>query len=557
MSLHEADTALLVLLDRLFTRLRGVRDADGAMRHVLRTAVLHFAADRGAVAVLRPGPGEANVIYELPRHGDAWDRALLTAFIRRRDPSVPTDLLLAPIRRRGRSWGVLALARERAPFDHGRGHDLARVTHLLSEVIAHADQERALLVRDRIDRKIMERLRPQDLAYQILDGLRSLTRYDHSSALLMHEEDTRSLTLVAEQIAWKKGRSRRIGARLSLDDAARRIVTGGEIYGFERTAQTWREWEGRPVEGLAALLDYNRDADEVREGAMLVAPLSTRDGSLGLLKIAARHPEALSHYDADLVERFRYQAAIAIANARVTESLEERALVAERKHAMADLARGVSHDLNNALGSVIPLVQQMQRDVAAGSADPVVFAGDLEQIQKSLEVCRRIFGGMVAFARGAGHRSATTRLPRALEGALVILRDGLERRGIALQAEVPEDLPLIAGAQSDLEQILLNLITNARDAMPRGGTLRIAARAVGGRVEMRLSDTGAGIPAEEIARVLEPFYTTKPQGYGLGLSICRSLLWEMGGTMTLESKVGRGTTVILLLLPAGGPGEDA
>jgi K+-sensing histidine kinase KdpD len=113
-----------------------------------------------------------------------------------------------------------------------------------------------------------------------------------------------------------------------------------------------------------ALLDYNRgdsaDGENVREASMLCAPLVTRDSLVGVLKIAARYPEQLKPFDAELVEHFRSQAAIAIQNLHRTESLRARVVTAERKHAMADLATSVSHDVNNALGSMLPLIQQMQ-----------------------------------------------------------------------------------------------------------------------------------------------------------------------------------------------------
>ena len=100
---------------------------------------------------------------------------------------------------------------------------------------------------------------------------------------------------------------------------------------------------------------------------MLCAPLVTRDSLVGVLKIAARYPEQLKPFDAELVEHFRSQAAIAIQNLHRTESLRARVVTAERKHAMADLARSVSHDVNNALGSMLPLIQQMQADLRSGA----------------------------------------------------------------------------------------------------------------------------------------------------------------------------------------------
>src|SRR5262249_2796605 len=289
------------------------------------------------------------------------------------------------------------------------------------------------------------------------------------------------------------------------------------------------------------------DGEVVREASRLCAPLVTRDRLVGVLKIAARFPQQLKPFDAELVEHFRSQAAIAIQNLHRTESLRARVVTAERKHAMADLARSVSHDVNNALGSMLPLVQQMQADVRGGALAPAVFAEDLEQLQKSLQVCRRIFGGMLTFSRNAARRSGSGQVRRALDTVFAILKYGMSRSAIELQVSVPDDLPEVACSQSDLEQVFLNLLTNAREATPHGGRISVTVRAADRNVEISIADSGCGIPAENLPRVLEPFFTTKAHGNGLGLSICRSVLREAGGALTIHSVPGGGTDVHVLL----------
>jgi two-component system, NtrC family, sensor kinase len=268
---------------------------------------------------------------------------------------------------------------------------------------------------------------------------------------------------------------------------------------------------------------------------------------VGVLKIAARYPGQLKPFDAELVEHFRSQAAIAIQNLHRTETLRARVVTAERKHAMADLARSVSHDLNNALGSMLPLIQQMQADLRSGSLVPTVFAEDLEHVQKSLQVCRRIFGGMLTFSRNAARRSGYGQVRRAIDTASAILKYGMSRSAIDLHVNVPDDIPEVACSQTDLEQLFLNLLTNAREATPRGGKIVVTARPSDGIVEISVADTGSGIPEENLARVLEPFFTTKPHGNGLGLSICRSVVWEVDGALTIHSEPGQGTDVRVLL----------
>jgi GAF domain-containing protein len=214
------------------------------------------------------------------------------------------------------------------------------VATAVSEAIHRIDGDRMVGVRDRIDRKIMEQIDPKDLFYQILDGLRSLTHYDHSSAVLIREDGEPALRLVAEQIAWTKAKSQRIGLRLPMTDAVAQMLQSEQVYGFDRHGDSWQEWKGHPAAALATLLDYNIDVGEGeirREASILCAPLVTRDGLVGVLKVAARYPGRLSPYDAELVEHFRSRAAVAIQNLHRAESLRARVVSAERKHAMAEL----------------------------------------------------------------------------------------------------------------------------------------------------------------------------------------------------------------------------
>jgi signal transduction histidine kinase len=136
---------------------------------------------------------------------------------------------------------------------------------------------------------------------------------------------------------------------------------------------------------------------------------------------------------------------------------------------------------------------------------------------------------------------------QAVESTLAVLRDSLDRLGIAVEVAMEEPLPPVAGSLSELEQVLLNLLTNAREAMPGGGKIDLRARPVPGGLEITIADTGIGIPPELLARVQEPFFTTKERGSGLGLAICRSVVWGMGGKLYLESEPGRGTCVRVFL----------
>src|SRR6516164_2932295 len=546
------DISLWAFLDELKSCLRAASDDQKALTLSLRRTCEHFKIDDGCIAILTPDGSRADLISVIPR-GARWDLDLLAAFLQKQRARIPPDIIMAPVNRRGRLWAVLALRGQRNFKRYSDLRALRRIAKLISESIELTDWQRMIEVRSQIDRKIFKQLRPQDLFYQILHGLRSLTHYDHSSALLICDWRDNTLQLVAEQIAWMKGKSRRIGLKLPLNDEVWRLMRNDIVYGFDRR-NIWHEWSGGKSTALAGLLDYNNnlessisDLRELRESCMLCAPLATRDGVLGVLKVAARHPGSFSAYEADLVQRFTPLAAVAIQNSQRTVTLEAKMLEAEKKHAVANLLRGVSHDVNNALGCVLPLVQQILADIESNRLRGDTLSDDLQEIEQAIQTCRRIFGGMLALARDTSQGNVQANVRRALDSTLAVVRDGLERQGIRLEIQLEDLVPNIQTGQGDLEQLFLNLATNARDAMPTGGILSIRTEAEGDHIAILIRDTGCGIPAEFMSRIQEPFFTTKKNGNGLGLSICRSIIWNAGGQMDIKSEPGAGTRVRVLL----------
>lgn len=547
--IKSSDAGIWAFLDELKNHLRAIRDDQRALTLSLRRTCEHFKIDDGCIAVLTPDGSRAELISMIPR-GATWNLDFLAAFLQKQRVRIPPQVIMAPVNRRGRLWAVLALRRQRAFTRYSDLQALWRIAKLISETLEVIDWQRTIEVRSQIDRKIFKQLRPQDLFYQILHGLRSLTRYDHSAALLICDWRENSLQLAAEQIAWIKGKSHRIGLKLPLNDDVLSLMRNNMVYGFDRRV-AWDEWSGGKSSALAELLDYNKvvesSASDLRESSMLCAPLATRDGVLGVLKVAARHPGSFGRYEADLVQRFTPLVAVAIQNSQRTVTLEAKMLEAEKKHAVANLLRGVSHDVNNALGCVLPLVQQILADVQSNRLEGHTLSQDLQQIEQSIQACRRIFGGMLALARGASQGSVQANVRRALDSTLAVLRDGLERQGIQLDIQLAAVVPNIQAGQGDLEQLFLNLAANARDAMPTGGVLSISTENLEDTIAILIQDTGCGIPPEVMSHIHEPFFTTKRNGNGLGLSICRSILGNVGGQMDIKSQPGAGTQVRVLL----------
>ncbi len=540
--------SLLRLQADLHTRLRDVGDVRKALVFGLRATKDLFGARDAAIAVLRPGRREAELMFAIPK-ASKWDAGLLTQYIVGDRPEIPWTCLLAPVRRWERNWAVLALRAEKREFTTEERQSLFSITQILTDIVQAFDDARVRKVRQKIEQKIADRQDPKDLIYDILHGLRSLTDYDHSASLFISRDGSEAFELVAEQIAWTKARSKRIGLRLAVDDdLTGKLRKGGPLL-YELTHGTWGCADGDPGARLPELLDHRKcsGGSVPQEVAMICAPIATPDGTVGVLKISARRKGVLADYEARQVADFVPLTSLAVQFAVRTESLHERILQSERKHALANLTRGITHDVNNALGAMLPLVQQMREDAGTGHLEPDTLGDDLISIERSIQTCRRIFAGMLAIARGSARGIGQGNLRRAVDSAISVLEDSLKRRAVAVDLDLPAELPAISASQGDLTQVFLNLFANARDAMPKGGRLDVEARQEGGSVKVEVRDTGTGIPPELLDRLLEPFFTTKPDGSGLGLSICKSILWDIGGDLEIESEQGRGTYVHVML----------
>jgi CheY-like chemotaxis protein/GAF domain-containing protein len=340
--LHGILSDLLNLLWRFRTRFREGRDADEVLRYALRLSLEFFGANEGCVATLQAGADDARIAFAVPPEA-WWDARALSAFLGGEKVRVAPDLMLARIRRHGRMWGALAARQSSGDFQWVERQAFSAIAALANELIDQIDAERVREVRARVDRKVMEQSRPKHLFYEVLHGIRSLTGYDHSAALLTYEEALDSLEVAAEQIAWQKAKGENVGRKVPLPRALHDRLSQAVVFGFNRAGRKWDDWTGNDATALAEMLDFGGRAAPglaPEAGAILCAPLAARAGLLGILKVAALHAGTFSHYEVELISQFLPQAAVALQNARRAESLEQRVLVAERKHAMADLAPG-------------------------------------------------------------------------------------------------------------------------------------------------------------------------------------------------------------------------
>ncbi len=239
--------------------------------------------------------------------------------------------------------------------------------------------------------------------------------------------------------------------------------------------------------------------------------------------------------------------AVILADVTREKRTTERMIEDERTSSVLLLAAGVAHELGNPLNSLtihLQLIARRLKRLKAGR--------DAEELAKSIAICqeevKRLDGIITNFLEAIRPRPpdlAETNVVDVLDEVLRFESKELKNRGLVVEAETQADLPVILADRNQLKQVFFNLITNAMEAMGPGGTLRIKSRADDDSVYLMFADSGVGIRQEDLARLFQPYHTTKPGGHGLGLMIVQRIMRQHGGTVGIDSKEGVGTVVTL------------
>jgi signal transduction histidine kinase len=214
----------------------------------------------------------------------------------------------------------------------------------------------------------------------------------------------------------------------------------------------------------------------------------------------------------------------------------------ERLAAIGQVAGGVAHELRNPLNVVKTSVYYL---LNARNPAPEKKAEHLQRIERHVILADSVITALSSFAKLPLPNLVPFRVERCVREALEI---NTVPDTIQVAVDCPPSLPPVLGDADQLRIVFGNLIRNAREAMPQGGRLEIAARSAGEAVEIRVTDTGVGIPWEHLARIMEPLFSTKARGLGLGLAIARAILDKNKGTLHVTSEPGKGSTFIIKLM---------
>jgi len=224
--------------------------------------------------------------------------------------------------------------------------------------------------------------------------------------------------------------------------------------------------------------------------------------------------------------------------------MEERMSNSEKLASFGRLAAGIAHEIGNPLTSVFSFVQILQEieddEFKKDSLKTISF-----HVNRISETLKQLSG----FSKMPTCETRACSINDVVEASLNLIQYDKRARGVEIVRDLAVDLPEISADGNQLSQVFVNLILNALDAMPEGGRLIVSSSLVNEVVKISFADTGIGIPAEDLRRIFDPFYTTKEKGTGLGLSVSYAIVEKMQGTITVRSEPGKGT-IFEICLPA-------
>lgn len=375
------------------------------------------------------------------------------------------------------------------------------------------------------------------LAQRIVDTLERDLGYEHGAVLVV-DPATRRLFPIA---LGDQGRGREF-LRSDLDYVRSRAPRLGEgITG----------WVSRTGESVVSA-DVSRDRRYVGLRAAIrsevAVPLRSPRGLLGVLNAESPRPGAYSDRDARVLELFAAQISMAIEHDRLHEQLERLT----RLEGLAMRAAGAAHDMNNLLGVISGQCELLLLRLEQGKT----LRAGLDGIQETALRAAHLTRELLAFRRSEDPRPRRTDIGRLVEELLPTLQ-GIAPPGVTLFVRPAPSLGSAYVDPAQFEQALMNLVTNAIHAMPEGGSLTIETADLdaneehggahgdlprGSYVTLTVRDTGMGMDEETRARLFEPFYTTRPDGNGLGLPSVLRTVQQHGGHVRFETEPGRGTT---------------
>jgi signal transduction histidine kinase len=299
---------------------------------------------------------------------------------------------------------------------------------------------------------------------------------------------------------------------------------------------------------------------ETFAGTWACVPLRTHATPIGLLCVARAQPAAYSDAQIGALASFAQQAALAVENAHILTQLETSLFElrkaqtqlarSARLSAAGEIAAGVAHQINNPLTAVIAEAHLLAQELPADDAR----RESVDAIRDAAERAGSVVQRMLDLTRVHDYVMQPVNVNESLQSSVSLVRAQLDSYRVCFAAKLAARLPLVSASRQHLEDVWLNLLLNARDAVSQSerGMIEVVSiyDAIDNMVRVQVRDNGPGIAPEHLKSVFEPFFTTKSYGTGLGLSICRDVIIRHGGQIEVQSTGGQGTT-FTVSLPVG------
>lgn len=301
--------------------------------------------------------------------------------------------------------------------------------------------------------------------------------------------------------------------------------------------------------------------------SLVNVPLKAKDDVIGVLAVNNKiSPRPFTDNDVHLLSALADYATIAIVNAQLYEetkrwseelehkveertrelhAAQEQLLQSEKLASIGQLAAGVAHEINNPMGVILGFAQGILRTLPEDDR----LRKPLTTVEKESLRCKRIVQNLLDFARHSEPTFQPTNVNELIDASCDLVEHQTSLQNVKLVKGYDPALPSIMADANQLQQVFINTMLNAYQAMPNGGTLHIITRMAGSELQIVFTDTGMGIPPENIQHIFDPFFTTKEvgEGTGLGLSVSYGIIKAHGGNIEVESQMGKGSTFVIKL----------
>ena len=231
------------------------------------------------------------------------------------------------------------------------------------------------------------------------------------------------------------------------------------------------------------------------------------------------------------------------------ERAQDKLVQTEKLSSLGKLSASIAHEINNPLAGILTYAKLLIRTLKEGVPDETGrkrLLANLGLVERETQRCSAIVRNLLDFARERPMKLVDVDLNAVIDEALFLISNQVALQNVRLDRDL-QPIPPVQADFGQVRQAMVNILVNACDAMPKGGTLRVATRLVEGRAEIRVSDTGIGIAKDKLSKVFDPFFTTKEKGTGLGLSVVYGIVQRHSGTLAIDSEPGKGTTVSIAL----------